>query len=121
MTIPVEYDPMLAKIAAWAPKRDWAIERLRTALRDTVALGPATNLAFLEAVLDHVAYRSGDTHTGFVDEHLAGWRQPTPDLHEAALAAALAGSGSAAIVGTAATEAALPTPWERLGRWRLGA
>jgi acetyl-CoA carboxylase biotin carboxylase subunit len=121
MTIPVEYDPMLAKIAAWAPRRDEAIERLRTALRDTVALGPATNLAFLEDVLDHAAFRAGDTHTGFVDEHLAGWRQPTPDLHEAALAAALAGSGGAAIVGTAATDAALPTPWERLGRWRLGA
>ena len=122
MTIPVDYDPMLAKIAAWGPDRPSAVARLRTALGETVALGPQTNLAFLSDVLDHAAYRAGDTHTGFVDEHLPAWKQPTPDLHDAALAAALAGSGGAAVLAQAdGTEASLPTPWERLGRWRLGA
>jgi acetyl/propionyl-CoA carboxylase alpha subunit len=122
MAIPVDYDPMLAKIAAWGSDRAAAIARLRTALGETVALGPQTNLAFLGDVLDHPAYRAGDTHTGFIDEHLPGWKQPAPDLHDAALAAALAGSGGAAVLAqSGATEAALPTPWERLGRWRLGA
>src|SRR5262245_13888150 len=106
MTIPVDYDPMLAKIAAWASSREGAIERLRAALRDTVALGPATNLAFLGDVLDHAAFRAGDTHTAFVDEHLAGWRQATPDLDEAALAAALAARGGATLVGSAGGEGA---------------
>jgi acetyl/propionyl-CoA carboxylase alpha subunit len=119
MTIPVDYDPMLAKIAAWAPSRDGAIARLRAALGETIALGPHTNLAFLGDVLDHPAFRAGDTHTGFIDEHLQPWRQPVPELHEAALAAALAAGGGLPLAGTA-TAATLPTPWERLGRWRLG-
>ncbi|HWP67078.1 MAG TPA: biotin carboxylase N-terminal domain-containing protein [Candidatus Limnocylindria bacterium] len=121
MTIPVDYDPMLAKIAAWGPDRATAIARLRAALGDTVALGPYTNLAFLADVLEHPAFRAGETHTGFVDEHLAGWRQPLPDLHEAALAAALAGTTTGVpAAASGSLEPVLPTPWERLGRWRLG-
>jgi acetyl-CoA carboxylase biotin carboxylase subunit len=120
MTIPVDYDPMLAKIAAWGPTRDLAVARLRTALDETIALGPHTNLAFLGEVLGHPAFRAGDTHTGFIDEHLRGWRQPAPDLDAAAVAAALAMSGGAPPASGTAIEQALPTPWERLGRWRLG-
>jgi acetyl/propionyl-CoA carboxylase alpha subunit len=117
--IPVDYDPMLAKIAAWAPGRDLAVARLRTALGETIALGPHTNLAFLADVLDHPAFRAGDTHTGFLDEHLPAWRQEVPDLYDAALAAALAMRGGVPLAA-AAEAAALPTPWERLGPWRLG-
>jgi len=72
-TVPVEYDPLLAKIAAWAPTRESAIARLRTALGETVALGPHTNLAFLAEVLDHPAFRAGDTHTAFIDAYLPAW------------------------------------------------
>jgi len=120
-TVPVEYDPLLAKIAAWAPTRESAIARLRTALGETVALGPHTNLAFLAEVLDHPAFRAGDTHTAFIDTYLPAWKQPVPDLDAAAVAAALASGGSLPPAGAGvAAEPTLPTPWERLGRWRLG-
>jgi acetyl/propionyl-CoA carboxylase alpha subunit len=121
MTIPVEYDPMLAKLAAWGPTRDVAIARLRTGLGDTVALGPSTNLAFLADVLDHPAFQAGETHTGFIDAHLHPWRQATPDLHDAALAAALAATSALPFAPGASASATLPTPWERLGAWRVGA
>ena len=45
MTVPVEYDPLLAKLSAYGATRAEAIRRLERAVRDTVILGPATNLA----------------------------------------------------------------------------
>ncbi|MGN6744271.1 MAG: acetyl-CoA carboxylase biotin carboxylase subunit, partial [Amnibacterium sp.] len=44
-TITSDYDPMLAKVIAWAPDRDEAIARLRRALGATVVQGVGTNAA----------------------------------------------------------------------------
>ena len=117
-TVPVEYDPLLGKISAWGAGRAGAIARLADALRDTAVLGPTTNLAFLQDVLAHPAFRRGETHTGFLAEHFATW-QPGGDEATAALAAALALARPAVPAG-AGGPAATPTPWETLGAWRLG-
>src|SRR5438876_544995 len=117
--VPVEYDPLLAKISAWAPDRTVAVRRLRAALEETVVLGPTTNLPFLLDVLGHPAFLAGDTHTGFLAEHLPEWRPGGPDETTAAVAAAIALSRPAAPSG--GDRAAAPTPWETLGPWRLGA
>ena len=117
--VPVEYDPLLGKISAWGEGRATAIARLLAALRDTAVLGPTTNLAFLQDVLAHPAFRRGETHTGFLPEHFASW-QPGGDEAVAALAAALALARPATPAGEARGRAAAPTPWETLGAWRLG-
>ena len=117
--VPVEYDPLLGKISAWGEGRATAIARLLAALRDTAVLGPTTNLAFLQDVLAHPAFRRAETHTGFLAEHFATW-QPGGDEAVAALAAALALTRSATSAGEARGRAAAPTPWETLGAWRLG-
>src|SRR5438552_16491431 len=117
--VPVEYDPLLGKISAWGEGRATAIARLLGALRDTAVLGPTTNLAFLQDVLAHPAFRRAATHTGFLAEHFATW-QPGGDEAVAALAAALALTRSATSAGEARGRAAAPTPWETLGAWRLG-
>jgi len=119
MTVPVEYDPMLAKIAAWGATRELAIERLCAALAETVVLGPATNLAFLTDVLRHPAFRDGATHTGFIDQHLSPWRPASADADGAALAAALVAGAHAPAAGGPAAPSVQPTPWDTLGRWRL--
>jgi len=118
--VPVEYDPLLAKISAWAPDRTAAVRRLRAALEETVVLGPTTNLPFLLDVLGHPAFLAADTHTGFLAEHLPEWRPGGPDETAAAVAAAIALSRPAA-PGGGDRAAAAPTPWETLGPWRLGA
>jgi acetyl-CoA carboxylase biotin carboxylase subunit len=118
--VTVDYDPMLAKLAAWGPTRTHAVARLRTALAETVALGPTTNLALLLDVLGHPAFAAGDTHTGFLDAHLHPWHPSLPAVEDAAIAAALAATRIAPAAGGASAAAALPTPWERLGAWRLG-
>src|SRR5207244_7850463 len=73
--VPVEYDPLLAKISAWAPDRATAVRRLRAALEETVVLGPTTNLGFLLDVLGHPAFMAGATHAG-VPPHPLAHRQP---------------------------------------------
>jgi len=118
--VPVDYDPMLAKISVWAADRATAVRRLRVALEETVVLGPTTNLGFLLDVLAHPAFLAGDTHTGFLTEHLADWRPAGPDATAAAIAAAIALSRPAA-PSAGGERAAAPTPWETLGAWRLGA
>ena len=117
--VPVEYDPLLGKISAWGEGRATAIARLLAALRDTAVLGPTTNLAFLQDVLAHPAFRRAETHTGFLAEHFATW-QPGGDEAVAALAAALALARPATSAGEVRGRAAAPTPWETLGAWRLG-
>jgi acetyl-CoA carboxylase biotin carboxylase subunit len=116
--VPVEYDPLLAKIAAWGADRPQAVARLVGALRDTAVLGPTTNLAFLIDVLAHPAFARGDTHTGFLAEHLPQWRPAATRQREAAVLAALALTQAGG--GPAAAGAAAPSPWETLGAWRLG-
>ena len=68
--VPVTYDPLLAKLIVQAETRDAAIERAIAALRRYPVLGIRTNIPFLLRVLDHPAFRAGDVHTGFIDEHL---------------------------------------------------
>src|SRR5437762_5709924 len=116
---PVADRPAPGQISAWGEGRAMAIARPPAALRPTAVLRPRTNLAFLQDVLAHPAFRRGETHTGFLPEHFATWR-PGGEEAVAALAAALALAGPATPAGDARGRAAAPTPWETLGARRLG-
>jgi acetyl/propionyl-CoA carboxylase alpha subunit len=70
--ITFHYDPMIAKLVSRGRDREEAIGRLLAALGEIRVEGVATNAAFLGRVIDHPAFRAGDTHTGFVAEHGAG-------------------------------------------------
>ena len=117
--VPFEYDPLLSKISAWAAHRTTACERLRAALAETVVLGPHTNVAFLQDVLAHPAFLAGDTHTGFLAEHLPDWRPGETDAVAAAIVAALTSSTPSTPTADGAAPVT-PTPWQTLGGWRLG-
>lgn len=91
-TVPIYYDPMIAKMIAWAPTREQAIDKLLCALSATEISGLTTNLTYLCALLDHPAFRNNDVDTGFVDKHKESLQPTAPSLGEAealALAAAL--------------------------------
>ncbi len=106
-----DYDPMLAKVVAWAPDREEAIARLRCALGATVVQGVGTNVAFLAALLDDPDVRAGDLDTGLIERRLAALTA-TAHLPDAAVLAAL--------VTHAAERRDRGGPWRRLGGWRLG-
>ena len=61
------YDPMIAKVIAWGPDRDAALDRAQAALRALRVEGPATNRDFLIAVLGDAEFRAGQVWTGFVE------------------------------------------------------
>ncbi len=68
------YDPLLEKITAWAPTPDEAIARMDRALREFRIRGVATNLAFVENVVEHPSFRDASYTTRFIDE--------TPELFQ---------------------------------------
>ncbi|MFE4059602.1 biotin/lipoyl-containing protein, partial [Streptomyces sp. NPDC059096] len=110
-TIGVHYDPLLAKVIAWAPTREAALRRLRTALRRARVHGPVTNRDLLVRTLGHPDVVAGRLDTGFYDRHLAALTAPDPGpgARHAAVAAALADAASRAL------RDGVPA---RLGGWR---
>jgi acetyl-CoA carboxylase biotin carboxylase subunit len=66
--IPLDYDPMIAKICSWGRDRAEAIARMQRALSETLIAGSITNIAFLRATLAHPRFQKGDTTTKFIEE-----------------------------------------------------
>jgi acetyl/propionyl-CoA carboxylase alpha subunit len=64
--VPASYDPLLAKITAWAEDRPTAINRLARALAELRLDGVATNLAQLQAIVRHPAFVEGAYDTSFL-------------------------------------------------------
>lgn len=67
--VTISFDPMLAKLITYAPTRDLAIEKMITALSDIPFLGVMTNREYLEKILSHRAFKSGDTYTHFIETY----------------------------------------------------
>ncbi len=62
------YDAMIAKLCTYAPTREEAISQMKNALSSFVIKGISHNISFLEALIHHQRFGSGDIHTGFIDE-----------------------------------------------------
>jgi acetyl/propionyl-CoA carboxylase alpha subunit len=67
--VSVYYDPMLAKVIAWADNRADAIRRLDLALAHLQLLGLKNNIAYLRRVLTHPDHISGKISTAFIEQH----------------------------------------------------
>ncbi|SFL00315.1 biotin carboxylase N-terminal domain-containing protein [Streptomyces pini] len=112
--ITVHYDPMLAKVIAWAPTRAEAVRKLAHTLERAHVHGPATNRDLLVRSLRHPDFASGRMDTGFYDRHLASLCEEPPDGERRLRAAALA----AALADAEARRTAARTVSGRLGGWR---
>ncbi|HVN31364.1 MAG TPA: biotin carboxylase N-terminal domain-containing protein [Thermoanaerobaculaceae bacterium] len=92
--VPLDYDPILAKLVVWAEDRPRALARLRRALGEYHIAGIATTLPLFRLLLDVPEFQTGALHTGLLDELLA--RGPVqaleaagdPAVEEAAIVAA---------------------------------
>jgi acetyl-CoA carboxylase biotin carboxylase subunit len=120
--VPLDYDPILAKLVVWAEDRPAALRRLRRALTEYRIAGIATTLPLFRLLLDVPEFTAGELHTGLLDELLS--RGPVQSL-EAAGDPALEEAAIVAAACLAAEEAEhLPRDGfesaEREGReWRL--
>ena len=77
MEISPHYDPMLAKIIAWAPSREQAVDKLSRALGQSRIYGIETNLSYLRALSGSEMFRDARVVTA----SLAGFTWQ-PDLVE---------------------------------------
>ncbi|MGH3359302.1 MAG: biotin/lipoyl-containing protein, partial [Nocardioidaceae bacterium] len=94
----IHYDPMLAKVIAWAPDRDQAVRMLRGALSKARVHGITTNLDLLLAALADDEFRAGRLHTSLLADRLDDWTEPRrteSELRRVATAAALAQAAGA--------------------------
>jgi acetyl-CoA carboxylase biotin carboxylase subunit len=103
--VPLDYDPMLAKLVVWASDRETALERLHRALSEFQVGGVATTLTLFRALVEMESFRSADFHTGFLDQLLTSGDleklhgQQDPEAEQAAMiAAACLATASAARV-----------------------
>ena len=71
-TVAPYYDSMLAKVIVHDVDRDKAIQRMRSALRETVFEGIRTNVPFQRRILQHPDFVSGQYDTGIVGRLLDG-------------------------------------------------
>ena len=118
--VPVYYDPILSKLIAWGETRDAAISRMIQALRDCVVLGVTTSIELMIDVLDSKAFRAGDTHTAFLDEHFASWKPSSEADEFAKLAEAASRTVASPQVTTSGPQRNdNQSPWLRLGKWDL--
>ncbi|MEJ6799037.1 MAG: acetyl-CoA carboxylase biotin carboxylase subunit [Crocinitomicaceae bacterium] len=69
MSIPIYYDPMIAKLVVWGKTREEAIDRCIKAIDHYQISGLKTTLDFGKYVLKHEAFRSGKFDTNFVKEY----------------------------------------------------
>jgi acetyl-CoA/propionyl-CoA carboxylase, biotin carboxylase, biotin carboxyl carrier protein len=119
VTVTSDYDPMLAKVAAWGPDRATALRRLDAALASTVVLGVGTNVAFLRGLVVDPEVVAGRLDTGLV-ERIAAKAATAADQEadgggsEALLAAALARMLGREPAGP------VTNPWDIPDGWRPG-
>jgi 3-methylcrotonyl-CoA carboxylase alpha subunit len=111
------YDAMLAKVIAWAPTRDAAIERLNRGLQDTDVRGIVTNIPFLSALVTHPQVRANAVDTGFIERELKNLTPPPAASGDLELCAAVA-----AILGDEqkAARAEAHSPWRTSGWMPVG-
>ena len=111
------YDAMLAKVIAWAPTREAAIERLNRGLEHTDVRGIVTNIPFLSALVTHAAVRANAIDTGFIErelKHLTPAPRAPHDLEFGAAVAAILGEEARA------ARAEAHSPWLTSGWMPVG-
>jgi pyruvate carboxylase len=70
------YDSLLVKVTAWGTNLPEACQRMDRALREFRIRGVKTNIPFVENVVNHAKFRSGEVTTGFLEQHPELFRFP---------------------------------------------
>jgi acetyl-CoA carboxylase, biotin carboxylase subunit len=119
--VPLDYDPMLSKLIAYAPTRGMAIARLNRALEEYTIGGIKTNLSLFRRLLHEPAFVRAEIDTGYLDRLLAeGKKAAPPDpekMRVAALAAAIM-NGSNGAAKAVTPQISTNGKWKRLARER---
>jgi acetyl-CoA carboxylase biotin carboxylase subunit len=89
-TVPLEYDPLLAKLIGYGTSREQCIQRLERALYEYFVAGIKTNISLFRRILHDGDFRAGRLDTGFLDRLLKTARVAEPGDEDATKIAAVA-------------------------------
>lgn len=120
-TVPLDYDPMLSKLVAFAETREMAIERMLRALGEYEVGGIKTNVGLFRRILMDADFRAARIDTGYLERLLEGdstVEGPAVPEEVVAIAAALLSSLPIARASVAVTAAvtAEESRWAATGR-----
>jgi acetyl-CoA carboxylase, biotin carboxylase subunit len=106
-TVPMDYDPLLAKLIGYGTDRDQAIGRLTRALSEYFVGGIKTNISLFRRILRHPDFRAATLDTGFLDRLLKekGDASAGPQADAKAVEIAVIAAGIFAVLGPAAAGA----------------
>jgi acetyl-CoA carboxylase biotin carboxylase subunit len=102
-TVPIDYDPLLAKLIGYGTDREQAIARLTRALSEYFVGGIKTNISLFRRILRDADFRAAKLDTGFFDRMLKRPEEKQVDAQASEVAAIAAGIFAA--LGSAATAA----------------
>ena len=92
-TVPLDYDPLLAKLIGYGTDRRQTIMRLRSALHEYFVAGIKTNISLFQRILQDTDFQAGKLDTGYLDRLLLKEKVPAsehaPEPEIAAIAAGL--------------------------------
>jgi acetyl-CoA carboxylase biotin carboxylase subunit len=89
-TVPIDYDPLLAKLIGYGTDRTQAIERLTRALYEYFAAGIKTNISLFQRILRDPDFQAGRLDTGYLDRLLAKGSSVAPSSSSGVVIAAIA-------------------------------
>jgi acetyl-CoA carboxylase biotin carboxylase subunit len=89
-TVPIDYDPLLAKVIGFGSDRQQAISRLVRALNEYFVGGIKTNISLFRRILSDAGFQSGKLDTGYLDR-LLKTKAPEEKREDANVAAVAAG------------------------------
>ena len=100
-TVPMDYDPLLAKLIGYGTDREQAINRLTRALNEYFVGGIKTNISLFRRILNDADFRAAKLDTGFLDRLLKQKQAKTP-ADPATTEVAVIAAGIFAVLGPAA-------------------
>jgi acetyl-CoA carboxylase biotin carboxylase subunit len=121
-TVPLEYDPLLAKLVAWGPDRNAAIHRSQRALGEYTITGVRTNVSFFREILDDPEFRAGNLSTEFVADFFVRRKpraEPDDQLDLAVALAAVAYAKPRLLTRAAQNREYANSRWLNEGRGQL--
>jgi 3-methylcrotonyl-CoA carboxylase alpha subunit len=113
-TITPFYDPMIAKLIVHGASREEALVRLSRALQACEAVGPQTNVTFLQRIVESRPFATADLDTGLIERHHEALFAPIERPFKEALALACG-----ALLTREGGLAHGASPWDALSHWRL--
>jgi acetyl-CoA carboxylase, biotin carboxylase subunit len=115
--VPIDYDPLLAKLIGYGSDREQAISRLMRALNEYFVGGIKTNISLFRRILRDEDFRVAKLDTGFLDRMLKRPEDKTVDSGTANVAAVAAGM-FAALSGPASNATGTPMS-EPSSNWKI--